>query len=59
MDDLRHGSIGVGQQLKQGFVGAERAGLEDQWSDGYEFVLSVVVVDECMKVEGIDDVGNG
>lgn len=59
MDDLRHGPIGVGQQLKQGFIGGERAGLQDQRCDGYEFILSIVVVDECVEVEGIDDVGNG
>lgn len=59
MDDLRHRSIGVGQQLKQRFVGAKRAGLQDQRRDGYEFVLSLVVVDERVKVKGIDDVGNG
>lgn len=59
MDDLRHGSIGVGQQLKQCFVGGETAGLQNQRSDGYEFILSIVVVYECVEVEGIDDVGNG
>lgn len=59
MDDLRHGSVGVGEQLKQGFIGAESAGLQDERRDGYEFILCIVVVDECMEVEGIDDVGDG
>lgn len=59
MDNLRDRSIGVGQQLKQSFIGTKHAGLQDQRCDGYEFILSLLVVDECVVVKGIDDVGNG
>jgi hypothetical protein len=51
--------LSVGEMVEEALVGGDLVGVKKNRSDGGEFVGSLLVVDECVVVEGVDDVGDG
>lgn len=49
----------VWEVVEKTFVRGDLMGVEEDGSDGREFVGTLLVVDECVIVEGVDDVGDG
>ena len=49
----------IGKRLEKSFVDCDGCRIEVEGCDGCEFIGSFLVEDECVVVEGVDDVRDG